>query len=191
MAGLRGRTRSDGWVLGGYVTHYTPSGWYVDAVAQLDWLDHRLTAEDGTSGGTRSRGFVGSVEVGKAFGSKWKLEPQLQLIYGNTDLNDFSDTANVANRISIEDSLTGRAGFRLKRTWDYDKASDGGLFTFYAKANVWGRLDGGQIRITVGPSAPGEVQFKEVWGDVGLGSTFSISKTAELFFDADVEYGID
>lgn len=191
MAGLRGRTRSDGWVLGGYVTHYTSSGWYVDAVAQLDWLDHRLTAEDGTSGGTRSRGFVGSVEVGKAFGSKWKLEPQLQLIYGNTDLNDFSDTANVANRISIEDSLTGRAGFRLKRTWDYDKASDGGLFTFYAKANVWGRLDGGQTRITVGPSAPGEVQFKEVWGDVGLGSTFSISKTAELFFDADVEYGID
>ena len=186
-----GMTRSDGWVAGGYLTYYTPSGFYVDTVVQGDWLNHRLNAADGTSARTKSNGLLGSVEMGKSFGSKWKVEPQVQVIYSTSNVDNFADSAGVLNRIDNDNSWTGRAGFRLKRTWDNNPNSDGGLFTFYGKANIWGRLDGGTSTLTVGVSNPGAVQFKEVWGDVGVGTTFSVGKDAEFFADADVEFGID
>jgi outer membrane autotransporter protein len=186
-----GTTRSDGWVAGGYLTYYTPSGFYVDAVVQGDWLNHRLNAADGTSARTKSNGLLGSVEMGKSFGSSWKFEPQVQVIYSTSNVDNFTDSAGVLNRIDNDNSWTGRAGFRLKRTWDNNPNSDGGLFTFYGKANIWGRLDGGTSTLTVGVSNPGAVQYKGVWGDVGVGTTFSIGKGAEFFTDADVEFGID
>lgn len=188
---LAGKTRSDGWVAGLYATHYAASGWYADAVVQGDWLKHRANATDGTTLATKSRSVLASLEVGKPFGTKWKVEPQVQVIYGHTTLDDAIDSAGVRNQIGVGDSWTGRAGFRLKRTWDYDQTNDGGLFTFYAKANVWASLDGGKTMLTIGGSAPGAVQYKQVWGDVGVGTTFSLAKNAEFFADAEVEYGLD
>jgi outer membrane autotransporter protein len=186
-----GTTNSDGWTLGGYVTHVAASGWYVDAVVQRDWLDHRANGADGTAAATQSRSTLASLEVGKAFGSQWKFEPQAQIIYGDTRIDAFADSGGIANRIEVEDNIIGRGGFRLKRTWDYDENSDGGLFTVYAKANIWGRLDGGASALTVGASQPGIAQMREVWGDVGFGTTFSLARNAEFFSEFDVEYGID
>ena len=188
---LAGTTRSDGWVGALYATHYTPSGFYVDGVVQGNWLDHRANATDGTTFSTKSDGWLASLEMGKSFGSKWKLEPQVQLIYSHTGIDGFTDSTGVVNSIDTSDSWTGRAGFRLKRTWDYNPNNDSGQFTFYGKANIWGTLSGGQTTLTVGVSAPGAVQYKGVWGDVGAGTTFSIGKGAEFFADADVEFGID
>lgn len=186
-----GTTNSEGWSLGGYVTHVAPSGWYVDATILRDWLDHRAYGSDGTAAFTQSRTLLASLEVGKAFGSKWKLEPQAQFIYGNTRIDGFADSRGVANRIDVDDSLIGRGGFRIKRTWDHDQNSDGGLFTIYAKANIWGRLDGGASTLAIAGSLPALAQFREVWGDVGIGTTFSLARNAEFFSEFDVEYGID
>lgn len=186
-----GSTISDGWLVGGYVTHIAASGWYVDAVVQHDGIDHRLSGADGTRALTQSNTTLGSLEVGKAFGSVWKFEPQAQLIYASSRVDSFADSRGTATRIAIDDSLIGRGGFRLKRTWDHDENSDGGLFTIYAKANIWGRLDGGTGMLSVGTSLPGQVRMREAWGDVGIGTTFSLSRAAELFTDFEVEYGID
>lgn len=186
-----GQTRSDGWVMGGYLTHYTASDLYLDAVVQHDWIDHRASAADGTRADARSRNLQVSVETGRAFGTKWKFEPQAQLIFGDLRFDRFNDTAGVANRVENENSWTGRGGFRLKRSYDYDENSNGGLFTIYAKANLWHRLGGGATTLAIGVSNPGVVLLRETWGDVGLGTTFSISKGAEFFADAEVEFGLN
>jgi len=191
QGGPVGQTRSDGWMMGGYMTHYTASNFYVDAVIQHDWIDHRASATDGTTAETRSRSLMASVEVGRAFGTKWKFEPQAQLIYSTVSFDRFKDSVGIANMIKDEDSGTGRLGLRLKRTYDFDENSNGGLFTIYGKANVWHRIDGGTATLTVGVSSPGIARFRETWGDVGVGTTFSLGQNAELFADAEVEYGID
>lgn len=75
-----GSTVSEGFVLGGYVTHVGASGWYVDALVQRDWIDHRIAGQDGARALTQSHATLASIEAGKAFGTVWKLEPQAQLI---------------------------------------------------------------------------------------------------------------
>jgi len=187
-----GTTRSEGWVAGAYATHYG-KGWYVDAVLQRSWLDHKANATDGTRLATQSREWLGSIELGAplSLGSGVKFEPQVQLIYGRTRFDDALDSSATLVGFDLENSLTGRAGFRLKRTRDLTQANDGSLFTAYLKANVWKTLDGGETSLTFGSSAPGTVTFPNSWADVGFGTTFSLMKNADLFFDGDVAFGID
>lgn len=184
-------TVSEGWLVGGYVTHIAPSGFYVDAVVQHDGIDHRLNGLDGTRAFTQSNTTLASLELGRAFGTAWKFEPQAQLVYASSRVDNFADTRAAAFRLAVDDSVIARGGFRLKRTWDHDPNSDGGLFTIYAKTNVWGRLSGGEGVLAVGVSAPGRLQTREAWGDVGIGTTFSLSRGAEIFTDFEVEYGFD
>ena len=185
-----GTTSSDGFILGGYVTHVGASGWYVDAVLQRDWIDHRIDGQDGVRAFTQSNATLASLEAGKAFGTVWEIEPQAQLIYASTDVDAFADSRAVSNRIESEDSLIGRAGLRLRRGWDLDQANEGGALTLYAKANFWGRLSGGTSTLSVGQSLPALIQFRETWGDAGIGGSYALSRNAEVFTDLEVEYGI-
>ncbi|ODS96605.1 MAG: hypothetical protein ABS49_10260 [Erythrobacter sp. SCN 62-14] len=186
-----GQTNSDGWTAGFYLTHFAASGVYFDVVTQKQGIDHNASAADGTAFNANSDTWFTSVEIGKAFGTKWKIEPQAQLIYGTVSFDAFTDNRGVANQISIDDSVTARGGFRLKRTWDKRPDSAGGLFTIYGKANLWAQIDGGQTVLAIGASEPGNVDFREVWGEVGAGTTFSISSHAEFYADAEVQFGLD
>ena len=185
-----GQTRSDGIVAGAYMT-YRASGWYVDTVVQGGWYDHRGNAVDGASFSTKSNSMLASVEMGTSFGSSWKIEPQVQLIYNHTTIDNFSDSTGTSAVFNVEDAVIGRAGFRLKRTWDTNQGNPGGLFSFYAKANVWSTLSGGETALSIGSSIPMPTEFKKTWTDVGVGTTFGLGKSAEMFADADVEFGID
>lgn len=185
-----GITRSNGWVAGGYATFYAP-GFYVDAVVQGGWHDHRANANDGTSFATKSQSTQASLELGTAFGSSWKIEPQVQLIYSHTSVDSFLDSTGTAGAIADDDSVIGRAGFRLKRTWDTNPSNAGGLFSFYGKANLWNAFSGAKSTVFYGTSTPQLIEFKQTWADVGLGTTFSVGTGAEFFADADVEFGID
>jgi len=42
----------------------------------------------------------------------------------------------------------------------------------------------------VGQSLPALVQFRESWGDAGIGGSYAIGRNAEIFTDLEVEYGI-
>ena len=185
-----GQSRSNGWVVGGYATYQAP-GWYLDGVVQGSWYDHRANANDGTSFSTKSQNKLASLELGTSFGTSWKIEPQVQLIYSQTDVDSFTDSTGIASRVDADDAVIGRAGFRVKRTWDYNPDSAGGRFSVYAKANVWSTLSGGQTALNLGVSNPQTIEFKQSWADVGVGTTFSVGTDAEFFADADVEVGID
>ena len=189
-----GKTSGDGWIAGLYATHYAASGWYADAVVQTNRLTENANANDGTTLKAKSKTWLASLEVGKpyALGSKLlQIEPQAQLIYGTTSLNPAYDSTGILNTWQMKDSLTGRVGFRLKRTVDFGQKSGEKLFTAYLKANVWRTLAGGTTDLTVGVSAPGEVTYRKTWGDVGFGTTFSLSKTAELYADSGYQFSID
>ena len=190
-AARMGQSNSDGFVIGAYATHYAPSGFYVDAVLQHDWLDHTISAVDGTRADTDSRTFIASLEMGHAFGSLWQIEPQAQLIYAATSVDGFTDSSRVANSVSVDDSVIGRAGLRLKRSFAGDETTGAGRVTIYGKGNLWHRLSGGGAAFSVGVSAPGAVFFRESWGDVGAGVSVGIGPRAEFFADGEVEFGLD
>ena len=191
LASVFGTTRSDGWMTGGYLTYYAPGGFYADAVVQGDWLDHQVSAIDGTSAQTRSRTILASLEVGGSLGSKWRIEPQAQIIYGRTSFDSFSDSAGEATKIHTVKGWTGRVGMRLTRTWVHGTSSDNGWFTLYGKANIWRRLNGDTTTLTIGQSNLSDLQFKKLWGDVGLGAKLKISQKVDVFTDLDVKFGLD
>ena len=108
-----------------YSTWVHADGWYVDAVATVDWYNHKIRATmlDGTTvhdnQSTYSLG--ASLEAGRkldfAFSNEghdyWFIEPQLQLSYFWLKGDD--STANNGMKIKQDDadSLTGRAGLVL------------------------------------------------------------------------------
>jgi fibronectin-binding autotransporter adhesin len=187
-----GTTKADGWAAGAYATHYA-RGWYADAVIQGSWLDLRANAQDGTTFKTKSNSWLASLEVGAplSVGSGFIVEPEAQIIYGSTDLNDRADSLLVVNSFEVKDSVTGRLGFRLKRTWDYDANSAGGLFTPFVTANVWSRLGGGGTDLTIAGSPQGQINYAKTWADIGGGTTFNLTSKAVLFVDAAAEFGLD
>jgi outer membrane autotransporter protein len=188
-----GTSKSDGWLAGIYGTHYAPSGWYANAVIQSNWLDAKAIGRNGTTLETDGRTWLGSVELGKALklAERAEFETQVQLIYGNTKFDTALDSSGAENRVDIENSLIGRVGFRLKTTKGEKYNAEGGLFSGYLKANLWHNLSGADVELTNAGQSVGGFEPKKTWVDAGLGTTLTMSKNTELFFDADVEFGLD
>jgi outer membrane autotransporter protein len=56
---------------------------------------------------------------------------------------------------------------------------------------VWSTITGGEIGLIVAGTAVDGFKPKRSWVDAGLGATLSVAKNTEIFFDADVEFGLD
>lgn len=82
-----------------------------------------------------------SLEGGYPFAltSDWTLEPQVQLIWNRTWLNETSDAFSTVS-FDGNDTLTGRLGARLQGTFD----TSAGQFQPYVKANLWHTFDSEQ-----------------------------------------------
>ncbi|SUA92996.1 AIDA-I autotransporter precursor [Pandoraea pulmonicola] len=80
-----GRLLMNGPSVGGYWTHFGPSGWYLDAVLQGSWYDAKATSLYGAGISTHATAYAGSLEAGYPihFGeeNEWLIEPQAQIIY--------------------------------------------------------------------------------------------------------------
>ncbi|WP_244421444.1 autotransporter outer membrane beta-barrel domain-containing protein [Allomesorhizobium alhagi] len=117
-----GSDRLNGWTVGGYWTHFGATGWYLDGVVQGTWYDIEAS---GRLPGMETDGFgLGALlEGGYPFylGDGVVLEPQAQLTYQTIDLDDAHD---VGAQIRFDDvqSLVGRLGVRLSRSWDLSPA---------------------------------------------------------------------
>ena len=189
-----GEDKFDAWSLGGYWTHFGPSDWYLDGVSRRTWYDAH---DDRTAGGLRDGetdgwGLAASLEGGYPFdlGNGWLIEPQAQLVYQMINLNDFNDGAADV-RYSDTNSLAGRIGARLARSWDLEEAQgDGPSESGAPRAGAPGL--GMAARPTSGtsssasrrPSSPrhnGFVPFtadlEGSWMKVGLGGTYDFATT--------------
>ena len=193
VARRSGTSDSKGWLTGLYGTHYSSAGWYANVVLQANWVDASANGRDGTVLKTDGRTYLGSVELGQSLKlvDRLAFEPQVQLIYGDTQFDAATDSSGIENRVGIESSLIGRAGFRLKTTKSEKYNAEGGLFSGYLKANLWHNLSGADVELFSAGQPVGGFEPKKTWVDVGLGTTLTVAKNTEIYFDADVEFGLD
>lgn len=131
---VRGRT-ADGSIsskgLGGYVTWQQKAptdrkpgtGAYVDAVVKQDWLDFGVNAKS-VSGFDLRNGYKGkatsaSIEAGYGFdlGNNVVLQPQAQLTWSKIKADSFTDPYGIAVHGQEAESLIGRVGVRLEKTF--------------------------------------------------------------------------
>jgi outer membrane autotransporter protein len=136
-----GRTRLDDKHVGLYWTRAGRAGGYLDVVVMQSRYDGEATSARGIGIDVDGDGTTASVEVGKPvlrFGqSAWWLEPQLQVIWQRTSVDDAAD--RIAQlRFNADNAWTGRAGVRLAA--DYEIAGNG--WQPYFKLNYWQTLDG-------------------------------------------------
>ncbi|MEJ5025490.1 autotransporter outer membrane beta-barrel domain-containing protein [Brucella anthropi] len=131
---VRGRT-ADGSIsskgLGGYVTWQQKAptdrkpgtGAYVDAVVKQDWLDFGVSAKS-VSGFDLQNSYKGkattaSIEAGYGFdlGNNVVLQPQAQLTWSKVKADSFTDPYGIAVHGQEAESLIGRVGVRLEKTF--------------------------------------------------------------------------
>lgn len=117
--------------IGGYVTwqQQAPTdrkpgtGAYVDAVVKHDWLDFGVGARS-VSGFDLQNGYEGkattaSIETGYGFdlGNNVVLQPQAQLTWSTVKADSFTDPYGIAVHGQEAESLIGRIGLRLEKTF--------------------------------------------------------------------------
>ncbi len=141
-----GQNRLDDKHVGLYWTFTDSSGGYIDAVAMQSRYDGRVRSSRGLGFGIKGNGTSVSVEAGKPllhFGqSAWWLEPQVQVIWQRTSLDDRRDAVSSV-RFDNDNAWTGRIGLRL--AGDYQLADNG--WQPYFKLNYWhGRSGEDRIR---------------------------------------------
>lgn len=131
-----GQNRLDDKHVGLYWTLTGSTGGYIDAVAMQSRYDGRVRSSRGLGFGIKGDGTSVSVEAGKPllqFGqSAWWLEPQVQVIWQRTALDDRRDAVSSV-RFDNDNAWTGRIGLRL--TGDYQLADNG--WQPYFKLNYW------------------------------------------------------
>lgn len=191
-----GENSFDAVSLGGYWTRFGATGWYLDGVVQATWYDMEMTARRGLKDGeTDAFGIATSLEGGYPFdlGSGWLVEPQAQLVYQAINVDGFNDGA-ADIRFDDEDSLAGRIGAKLSRSWTV--GGEGGSpreFTVWGRADLWHEFLGDPV--TEFSSAIGFIPFTAdlggSWGRVGIGGAFELSSSTTLYGNVNYEHAFD
>ncbi|WP_313140011.1 autotransporter outer membrane beta-barrel domain-containing protein, partial [Stenotrophomonas sp.] len=131
-----GQSRLDDKHVGLYWTLTGRDGGYLDAVAMQSRYDGRMRSSRGLGIDVRGDGTTLSLEAGKPllqFGqSAWWLEPQIQVIWQRSSLDDQRDAVSAVS-FDSDNAWTGRVGLRLAA--DYQLADNG--WQPYFKLNYW------------------------------------------------------
>lgn len=193
--GSAGTASMYGYSLGGYWTRKGASGWYVDGVLQGTRYDNVKTksifAEKLETDGW---GVAASLEAGYPFvlAPGWALEPQGQLVYQWTKLEDSADSFA---RISFDDTSTfyGRIGARLTRRVAQGEAQD---LTAWARLNIWHAFDSDATTNFASlqgfnPVALSAPIGASTWAQVGVGLSGQIARNASAFGSVDYNRSLD
>jgi outer membrane autotransporter protein len=146
-----GSLNLDAYSLGGYWTHYGPSGWYTDAVLQASFYNGRATTQF-ASLPTNGMGAIASLEAGypislPLLGPGFVLEPQGQIVWQRVSFKEANDGLGSIG-LGATSGGSGRLGLRGK--WTIDDA--GRIWQPYLLANVW--RDWSANVVTMFDSAP-------------------------------------
>lgn len=202
----KGTIKSDGYGIGGTLTWYGQSGFYVDGQAQATWYSsdiHSDTLRVDETNNNDGFGYALSIEAGKvyALNDKWSLTPQAQLVYSEVDFDDFTDAFGARVSNNEAKSLLGRLGLAA----DYSKSwmasdNDQRRMKLYGILNVYNEfLNGSKVevsghelsnrddRLWVGLSFGGSYNWKNdkysLYGELGARTS------TEHFGDSYVAFG--
>lgn len=192
--GNAGSMDMSGYSLGGYWTHKSESGAYVEGVVQgTRYDDANARSSLGQRAETAGWGVTTSIEGGKAFdlGNRWTIEPQAQLIYQHITLDDMTDDYGHVD-FGSADSTTGRVGARLSKALTTNK---GLPFVVSARTNLW-RGFGSDAKTTFRDLSGNNAttltsNLSGSWGQVGVGISGNISQDITLYVDADYSQSLE
>ncbi|MCL2640017.1 MAG: autotransporter outer membrane beta-barrel domain-containing protein, partial [Phycisphaerales bacterium] len=186
-----GKVTMDALSLGGYWTHYEPSGWYTDAVLQADWYHNiRTHAASGEDFSTSGSSLTVSLETGYMIdlGEGLNLIPQMQFVYQYTSIRDGSDSFG---RIHYSDTnaLYGRLGSRLSKAWN-----ETGL-TAWVEANLWHQF-GSDAKTTfraLDGTNPTTLSSRigGTWGQALIGVSAPLTRNVSIYGTADYNFGLN
>jgi outer membrane autotransporter protein len=191
--GVTGNDDFQAYSLGGYWTHFGPSGWYVDAVLQgtyYDVLGGIRQSPGALRISTNGRAIAASIEIGYKVSLPWGffIEPQTQLVYQTVDLSNAHDPV-AQIRFANVDSLAARVGARFGRTWALDDERAGGFVrtvTAWLRPNLWHEFRGDPL--TEFSSDTGFVPFRSdiggPWGELNVGVNGQVNRFTSLFANA-------
>ncbi len=180
-----------------YATWVHADGWYVDAVATMDWYEHeiRTAMTDGTRvHDDRSSWGVGlSIEGGRRFdfaadeSGSWFVEPQLELSWFYVDGGSFTASNGMAVDQDNMHSLTGRAGAVLGRKFVLDGGNGTRYVQPYVKAGLVQEFLGEQKARFNGESFTSDLDGTRVY--YGLGVDWQAADNMRLYLQAEREEG--
>lgn len=175
-----GKLTLNGPAVGGYWTHYTPSGGYLDGVVQWNWLNADAHSDFGTQMNTRVTGFAASLEAGQPFviTESWQFEPQAQIIYQAVSVRDSHDAFSTLSWHE-DNAMTGRLGMRLQ----YTSKEGETVWQPYVKANLWHSFSGTD-HTTFGLTTL-DTRFGGTSLELGAGITASLTDTVSLYGHVD------
>lgn len=196
----KGKTTASGF--GGYMTwqQHAPtiekpgSGAYVDVVAKYDNLDFHTKAES-LSGFLLQNSYgghaiTGSIETGYGFdlGDNLVLQPQTQMIWSKASAGDFTDPYGIEVHDQEAESLIGRVGVRLEKTFYFDEKPeyDRSLVTF-ADANALHDFKGDSELTASGDSIGADMGG--TFYDIGAGLVAHVNGHLSLYARASDKFG--
>jgi outer membrane autotransporter protein len=130
------KVKLEGTTLALTSTYQTAAGWYLDGVVQVTKYSSDInTSERGQTGSPNGLGYALSLEGGYPFdlGGDLIIEPQAQLSYQKIKFDRFTDVDNIAVDLRDGESLRGRFGGRIQKTFD---ANTTRAWAPYMEANV-------------------------------------------------------
>ncbi|MEN3929856.1 autotransporter outer membrane beta-barrel domain-containing protein [Microvirga sp. W0021] len=191
-----GTVDMDAYTLGAYWTHISAMGWYTDAVVQGTWYSADARSTDNQRIKPNGFSILASLEAGYSFrlNNGWAIEPQAQIVYQNISFNNARDAYGLV-RFSNNDSLRGRLGIRVTKTWNMGDEATPRLLTTWLRANIWheflgktrtsyGSLDGSDF-------TPFHSYLKGTWAEVGAGASMQMTEAVNLFATGSYNRALD
>ena len=177
-----GKVKTRDFSLGVTTTKYYSNGLYLDLVGQVSFIKNKFNSRSDVQAKQNGKAIVLSAETGRThkITENFTLEPQVQLIYQNLKLKDFSDGLREVHYGS-DSAFRGRIG--LRGTFNKDKATESVLF--YTLTNIWHDFNG-NIKANIGEDRVEEKYAKNM-GEIGLGIQIPVTKTAYVYSDVRYE----
>ncbi|WP_219218836.1 autotransporter family protein [Variovorax boronicumulans] len=166
----------EGYSLGAYWTHIGTTGWYSDAVLMGTRYKADALSTLGRGGKPRGDLFTASIEAGYpvALGGSAVLEPQAQLIWQRSSLDDIDDGIATV-RFDNDNAVMARLGARL-----YGTVGSTGAWKPYLKLNLWHALRGSTDAV-FGASDAVQTQRNASALELGAGITGQVSTAVSLY----------
>jgi outer membrane autotransporter protein len=186
-----GKIEAEGFGIGATATWYGNQGTYVDAQAQVNWLDTDIASS--AAGALTSDHLVKTAAVSLEVGHRFAMSetstliPQAQLTWGSVDGGSFTDTAGNAVDLGSNESLIGRVGL----AYEFVGPSAGNEErTGYVIANILHDFtnDGD---VTVG-GADLSASADATWAEIGVGGTYGLDDSnGAVFGEASYRTSLD
>lgn len=134
-----------------------------------------------------------SAEYGRKFdmGGQWFIEPQSQLVYGKSGGSDYTLSNGVKVHSDGEDSLIGRLGFRMGRSFATAKGQEPNQI--YLKFNALHEFSGDWDMALWGTDASYHQHCDggDTWYTFGLGGKVSLTDNSVFYGDVEKSFGGD